>query len=137
MKISRILLLLCCALAASGVQAARAVPLDKYENVPATGADGKPLPADKVSNAIIIAAGATKWVVSTSSAPNTVRATHAQRKNTAVVDITYADGSYSIRYVDSNNLNYSDAGGAQVILGTYNKWLKQLKTEIDRALKAP
>ena len=128
------LLLLGCALAATGAHAARPVPIEKYENVSATGVDGKPLPAERVSKAIVAGASAARWTVSTPSTPNTVRATYAQRKSTAVVDVSYADGTYSIRYVDSHNLSYADSG---MILATYNKWLKHLKGEIDKALKAP
>jgi hypothetical protein len=136
-KIFRLLLLAGCALAACGAHAARGVALEKYENVPAAGADGKPLSAEQVGKAVVAGAGAAKWGVSTHSAPNAVRLTYAQRKNTVVVDVTYAEGSYSIRYVDSHNLSYTDSGGAQTILATYNKWLKHLKAEIDKALKAP
>ena len=138
MKIFRLLLLAGCALAACGAHAARGVALEKYENVPAAGADGKPLPAEQVGRAIVAGANLARWNVSTPpGTPNIVRATFAQRKNTAVVDISFEEGSYSIRYVDSANLNYSDSGGSPVIAATYNKWLKQLKTAIDKALKAP
>ncbi|WP_428088022.1 hypothetical protein [Candidatus Thioglobus sp.] len=51
----------------------------------------------------------------------------ALRRHLAVVDITYNQSSYSIKYVDSSNLNYADGK----IHTNYNGWIQNLEKAID------
>jgi hypothetical protein len=136
MKAIRAILLLVAALmTVTAVHAARTAPLVGYENVLATSIDGKPLTTEQVRKAIIMAAASKQWVASALQG-DTLRLTHSRGKHTAVVDVVYTAQSYSIRYVDSSNLNYDAVKGAPIIHPTYNGWVNNLRAAIDAALRA-
>ena len=126
--------LVAASLAAPGVHAARAAPIQNYENLPAASTSGKPLTADQVKKAIISGAATRQWVASLQPG-NIVRLTYTARDHSAVVDVAYSENSYSIRYADSTNLNYSQDGGKAVIHPNYNKWINNLRQAIDVALR--
>jgi hypothetical protein len=52
------------------------------------------------------------------------------------VQVTYSAKSYSIKYVDSTNLHYSQEGGKTLIHPNYNKWMNNLRQAIDIALSS-
>jgi hypothetical protein len=138
MKIIRNLLILASAVAflpISAAHAARTAPMVTLENVAATSVDGKPLTAEQVKKAIISGAASKQWIASVEG-PNTIRATHTRGRHSAVVDIVYTANSYSIRYVNSVDLNYGGRDGGQIIHPTYNNWVNNLRQAIDAALRA-
>ena len=134
MRIFRCLLLVVFVLGGSAAHA-RESSLEDYENVPATGKDGKPLAAEQIRKAIFLGADMSRWVVSVKESGNTLKATYTWGSHTAVVDIEYAAGRYSIRYVDSRNLDFSEKNGVRVVHPAYNTVVTQLKTRIDGTLK--
>jgi hypothetical protein len=130
-----LLLSLAALLAASGVHAARAVPIQNYEDLPVSSADGKPLTAEQVRKAIISGAATRQWIASVQPG-NIVRLTYSPRSHSAVVDVVYSAKSYSIRYADSTNLNYGQEGSKGVIHPNYNKWINNLRQAIEVALRS-
>lgn len=123
------------ALAASPVAQARGtVPLVTFEDIAIATTDGHKLSLDKVKAAIVRAASGREWAASVKS-PKTVRATYTKGKHSAVVDVVFSESSYSIRYVDSTDLNYSDKDGKATIHPAYNKAVTALRQRIDGALR--
>ncbi len=61
--------------------------------------------------------------------PGHLEATIYVRSHMAKVDITYDAAAYSIRYNDSENLGYKNGK----IHRNYNKWVKNLDMDIQRA----
>jgi len=136
MKIVRsLLLLLAAALAASGVHAAKgSIPIQNFEELPVSSGDGKALTLDQVKNAIISGGSRNRWVATVQSG-NVVRLTYSARTHVAVVNVAYNTKTYSIRYADSTNLGYSPEG-AGVIHPNYNKWVSNLRRDIESALRS-
>ncbi len=133
--IHSLLFLLAALLALPSAYAARTTPLVNYEEVLVATPDGKPTSAEHVRKAIIAAASRTRWAASAGPG-NAVRLTYSRGGHTAVVDVAYSAKSYSIRYADSSNLNYTQDGGKQLIHPTYNKQVNSLRLAIDVALRS-
>lgn len=90
-------------------------------------ASGKPLTAQTVESAIVRAGAGLGWKMAP-QAPGKIVGTLALRSHLAVVDITYDTKSYSIRYKDSSNLDYTGTS----IHKNYNGWIENL----DKAIRA-
>jgi hypothetical protein len=106
-----------------------------YENVMVLSVDGKPLTVEQVRKAIIAGGASKQWIASAQDGDK-IRFTHTRGRHTAVVDVAYSAKSYSIRYVDSTDLNYSaKESGGPIIHRTYNNWVSNLRVAIDAALK--
>lgn len=56
------------------------------------------------------------------------------RSHAAQVEIWYDEAGYSIKYVTSQNLNYSESNGEKVIHRNYNKWIITLDRNIQKSL---
>jgi hypothetical protein len=80
----------------------------------------------------IIRAGATRGWVMTPKEPGLVQATYSRQGHSATVDIRYSMTSYSIGYVDSQNLNYDGSN----IHPRYNSWVRNLQTDIQNQVAA-
>lgn len=65
-------------------------------------------------------------------APGKISGTLKLRRHVAVVDIPYDTQSYSIKYVDSTELNYADGN----IHKNYNGWIQNLEKGIRAQLMA-
>ena len=138
MKIAHSLLMLLAAflIAAPSVHAAKgSVPIQNYEDLPATSGDGKPLTAEQVKQAILAGANRGRWIASVQPG-NVVRLTYSPRNHVAVVDVAYTAKGYSIRYSNSSNLGYGQEGGTAVIHPNYNKWVNNLRQAIDSNLRS-
>lgn len=79
-----------------------------------------------VETAIIRAGSVLGWTMSKKSDGH-ILGKLALRKHLAVIDITYNKSSYSIKYVDSTNLKYSDG----LIHTNYNGWIENLEKAIN------
>jgi len=79
-----------------------------------------------VEKAISRAGAGLGWVMTKKSDGN-ITGKLALRSHLAVIDITYDKSSYSIKYVDSTNLNYT--GGE--IHTNYNGWIENLQKAIN------
>lgn len=133
--VHKLLVLLAALLAASSVHAARTAPLVNYEDVLVASGNGKALTTEQVRKAVIAGASRGHWTASERPG-NTVRLTYSRGGHSAVVDVAYSAKSYSIRYADSTNLNYSQEAGKAVIHPNYNKWINSLRQAIDIALRS-
>ena len=118
------ILMICAALlGAPAAQAARTAPLVNLENIPVESIDGKPLTLAQVRKAIISGATSRKWTPS-EKGPNKLYLTVGglNAKHTAIVEVSYTTKHYSIKYVDSTDLNYgASKDGKPVIHPNYNK----------------
>lgn len=78
-----------------------------------------------VQKAIMRAGGSLGWVMK-QNGPGKLVGTLTLRKHVAVVDIDYSTKSYSIRYKDSQNLDYDGTN----IHSNYNGWVQRLHNNI-------
>ena len=115
--------------------AARVAPLQEFDDLPITSGSGKPLSNEQIRAAIVRGGAAHNWVAS-APAGNVVRLTYSRRDHSATVQVTYSAKTYSIKYADSTNLNYSQNGGKVVIHQNYNKWINSLRQSIDANLRS-
>lgn len=141
------------ALALCGSAAAReTVPIVDYNDVAVSTGSGKTPTADQVRDAIIAAAKSRQWSINKVQNENRLTATLIVRgKHTMVVSIPYAADKYSIKYLESVNMNYalSDApmegstdltkintpaktlpAGTPMIHPNYNKWVQMLAQSV-------
>jgi hypothetical protein len=84
---------------------------------------------DAVKKAIMRAGGGLGWVMKDAGAGKMI-GTLSLRKHVAVVDIDYSTKSYSIRYKDSQELNYDGTN----IHKNYNGWVQNLQRGIQTQL---
>lgn len=87
------------------------------------------LSSEQVERAILRAGQARGWTMRVAS-PGVIHGDLAVRSHVAKVAIDYTAKSYSIRYLDSNNLDYDGTG----IHHNYNKWVIYLNRQIQRQL---
>lgn len=131
MKFFKIAFLVCFAMLSMNVYAARsAVPLVNHENIEIVTGVNKAPAADQIKQAIRIGAAVKGWKVE-ESADGSLLATIVVRKHTAVVRIDYDTSKYSIHYKDSVLLKYEVNNGQAVIHPFYNKWVDNLKDDIN------
>lgn len=83
----------------------------------------------RVQRTIITASAVKGWRPELGD-PGHIIATRRRAGHVAKVDITYTDSSFNIRYVDSDNMEYTGNG----ISSVYANWVKDLRNEIKRRL---
>jgi Neuraminidase (sialidase) len=86
----------------------------------------RPADLDVQTRAILLAGSNLGWSMEILE-PGRIRGTLALRSHEAVVDVTYDADEFSIKYVDSTNLDYSARG---TIHRKYNQWVRNLELEI-------
>lgn len=82
-----------------------------------------------VKKAIMRAGGSLGWIMKPNGSDK-MTATLTLRKHVAVVDISYNKKTYSIRYKDSQNLDYDGTN----IHSNYNGWIQRLNSAIQNQL---
>ena len=87
----------------------------------------------EVRDAVIRAGASLGWIMVEEEA-GLVRGTLKLRSHVAIVDVAFDTSEYSIDYVDSTNLDYSEANGT--IHMNYNRWIENLDKAIRRELAA-
>ncbi|EOD80581.1 hypothetical protein D515_00535 [Grimontia indica] len=87
------------------------------------------IPAASVKQAIIESGIDRGWIM-TETTPGVIRGELFVRSHRAVIDIPYNDKSYSINYVESENL--MESGGK--IHRNYNRWVNNLDVDIRKKL---
>jgi hypothetical protein len=92
-----------------------------------------PLPVNDVEAAIYEGCNRRKWIPS-KVRDGDIEATLYLRSHVAVVDIVYDKDSFQVHYVRSENLNYKQRDGEELIHPNYNAWVKNLTADIDAAL---
>lgn len=110
---------------------ARETPLVNFENVSILRADGKPLTAEKVKRAILLAGVRHNWSITPDKNGQMIATINVRGKHTATVEIPYSASSFSIKYRDSVNLSYrKDDTGVEMIHPNYNRWIDNLRRDI-------
>lgn len=90
---------------------------------------------DEAMRAVEFALATRGWVVEARS-PDQLTASYSPRSHVARIAIVLAGGQVTIRYVESQNLNFEQDGDHREIHPAYNTWVAALHDEIDRTLKA-
>lgn len=106
-------------------------PIYNIENAAIVTGSGTPLTRNKVRRAIVTAVTSKGWVVKDEDAGHML-ATLNVRKHMAQVEITYNTRSYSIKYKDSQTLDYDGTK----IHRNYNRWIHYMQKNINRQLSA-
>lgn len=92
------------------------------------------LTVDQVTKAIKLGiASRPGWVI-TKEDKGQFEATLNVRQHMLKVDIPYSATSFSIKYVDSQNLDYGDKKGVKVIHPKWVGWTRNLSSDIQREL---
>lgn len=84
---------------------------------------------EQVKRTIITAAAIKGWRPKLGS-PGHIFAYRRQAGKTAKVDISYTSSSFNIKYVDSDNMQYTGSS----ISSTYTEWVDELRDEIKARL---
>jgi len=97
-----------------------------------------PVPAglkiEQVSKAIKAGiASRTGWTV-TKDDPGQIEATLNVRQHMLKVNIPYSTTSVALKYVDSQNLDYSEKKGVKYIHNKWTGWTRNLLSDIQREL---
>ena len=104
------------------------------ENAPVFYQSGEERTLDQIEKAIIRGGAARGWVISPAGPGHLIGTLHL-RSHIAVVDITFNTKTYSIKYKDSTNLNYTKGSdGAGYIHDAYNGWISNLESDINLEL---
>lgn len=128
-KIAAAMIVVTCTI---GAAHARSTEMYEPERVSLVAGDGKPS-KQKMHEAIVSAGRHKQWVVA-GDKPGTITLRYSRGKHEAVIDVDYDEKSYQIKYVSSENLNFSAKdGGKPSIHPHYNSWVKELSYGIDHA----
>lgn len=144
--IARVLLAFALTLSTLSVAHARTpVPIVNHENVIWARPDGKALEVNEVKSRIIKAGQEKSWSIVPGSAENSLIGTLVVRgKHTVRVSIVYGASTFSVKYLDSINMNYKapEAGSTEaqtaplgVVHPFYNRWAEELVTSIRNQLQ--
>ena len=111
------------------VMAGKRDPMDipAYERIIAT--NGAPVSAARVKSAIVTAGTRRGWMVADSE-PGRITLRYAPRDHEVVVAVRYDNSGYKIEYVSSKDMNYKEKAGGTVIHGNYNRWIRNLASDI-------
>lgn len=112
-------------------------PVLNVERQAVARADGKPVTAEQVKNAIVSAGGLRGWIITPDRDGHMIGNITVRNKHTAKIDINYDSGGFSIKYLDSTNLDFSkDENGKEVIHKNYNRWINNLRHDTVNAIRA-
>lgn len=89
------------------------------------------VPSSKIYDAIKIAGASKGWII-TNVRPGLALGKLNARNHIAIVEISYTQNSYSIKYKDSTELNYNASNNE--IHQNYNGWIKNLENAINLQL---
>lgn len=103
----------------------RSQPIKNVENAPVAFN----IPVSSVKQAILESGIDRGWVM-TETKPGVIRGELFVRSHMAVIDVTYSNKSYSINYVDSENLMHK----GNTIHRNYNRWVNNLDVDIRKKL---
>ena len=84
-----------------------------------------------ITKAIIRGGASLGWIMKSVENGHMI-GTLLLREHVAIVDITYDDNSYSIKYKDSQNLDYD----GETIHSNYNGWITNLNRNIQAQISA-
>jgi hypothetical protein len=84
----------------------------------------------EISDVIHRAGIERQWIMEEAKA-GVIIATQKRQTHVAVIEITYTQTDYSIRYVESSDLLYNGS----TIHRTYNHWVRNLEVDIEKGLQ--
>ena len=125
------LLFLSALVAASSVNAKQPI-LNIVDRPVSLNADGEVLTIGEVRFAILEGCTEHRWRVRDQGEHMLVATLRVRAKHLAEVEIPYSKEHYSIKYLSSENLDYS--GWHQRIHRNYNRWVQMLTETIDRSI---
>ncbi len=86
--------------------------------------------AQQVRNRIMVAAQGLGWQVLKDEPGRLELFFDKQGKHQVTIAVLYAATAYQIEYVNSINLNFTDADGTHRIHPNYNRWIRNLIKQI-------
>lgn len=101
----------------------------------ATTAEGHPATAEQIGNAIVMAGRLRNWRILERNDGAFLMQLDVRGKHSVMVDVSYADGNFEIRYRDSVNMNYKNKRGRALIHPNYMKWVAGLQAAIFQSLR--
>ena len=122
--------LLACALALAAFmpRPAVAVEVTEWKDVAAVTGSGAPAPAEDIKRAFTVGGTRRGWVF-TDTGPGRMTGKLVVRSHTLVIDLAYETGKYTLKYVDSTNLDYKDEDGKKTIHRSYTGWNNNLMND--------
>ncbi|MBB3295051.1 proteasome lid subunit RPN8/RPN11 [Mitsuaria sp. BK045] len=110
-------------------QARSAVPLVEPDRVVLVAGQSALTP-DQVKQAIVRGSAKLGWTVA-SDEPGKLRLKYnKQNKHEVVVDVSYDNAGFQVRYVNSVNMKYEQVNGVAHIHPFYNTWVSNLSRAI-------
>jgi hypothetical protein len=110
-------------------QARSAVPLVEPDRVVLVAGQSALTP-DQVKQAIVRGSAKLGWTVA-SDEPGKLRLKYnKQNKHEVVVDVSYDNAGFQVRYVNSVNMKYEQVNGVAHIHPFYNTWVGNLSRAI-------
>jgi hypothetical protein len=114
------------------------VQIVNYDNVSVVNAQGRAATAEQIRKAFDFAAVGRGWQITHTGPSSMVASYNKQGKHQVSTDITYAHGTFSLKYRDSVNMRYEPAGEGQGLIHPhYNKWVQFLVDDARAALIRP
>jgi hypothetical protein len=137
MKILRLLAAVLALAAALNAHARGNVPIVDHEAIPAARASGQPATAEQIRTALQMAGANRGWQITPAGNGKALAVLNVRGKHSVSTEITYGPGKYSIKYRDSNNMNYEAGDGAGTIHPKYNAWVQTLIDDTRMQLLKP
>ena len=110
-------------------QARSAVPLVEPDRVVLVAGQAALTP-DQVKQAIVRGSAKLGWTVA-SDEPGKLRLKYnKQNKHEVVVDVSYDNAGFQVRYVNSINMKYEQVNGVAHIHPFYNTWVSNLSRAV-------
>ncbi|WP_028081072.1 hypothetical protein [Solimonas soli] len=87
------------------------------------------LSTKQVGEAVTRALAGRRWIISNQKG-DTLEATQMTRGLMAKIAVSWDTQHISIRYLDSQGLDYEEKDGQRTIHGNYNKWIANLERDL-------
>ena len=105
-----------------------AVDLIEWNNVAAITGSGTPASAEQIKRAFMVGGAHRGWVF-TDTGPGKMTGKLIVRTHTLLMELTCEPGKYSLRYLDSIDLDYKDDAGKKTIHRAYVNWNTNLMND--------
>jgi hypothetical protein len=109
-------------------RALAAVEVTEWKDVAAVTGSGQPASAEDIKKAFMVGGARRNWVF-TDNGPGRMTGKLVVRTHTLVMDLSYETGKYTLKYVDSINLDYKDDAGKKTIHKAYLNWNTNLMND--------
>jgi len=107
---------------------AAAVDLAEWKDVAAITGSGAPASAEQIKRAFMVSGAHRGWVF-TDNGVGKMTGKLVVRTHTLIMELSYEAGRYSLRYLDSVNLDYKDDAGKKTIHRAYVNWNTNLMND--------